>query len=56
MTFAVALCIVAEGVAARLALNSTTSSKEDWRSGRGYLVIRRIPEERALELTQRVAA
>jgi anti-sigma factor RsiW len=57
MAFAVALCIVAAGVGAWLALNSTTSSsKEDWRSGRGYLVIGRIPEERALELTQRVAA
>ena len=32
MTFAVALCIVAAGVGAGLALNSTTSSKEDWRS------------------------
>jgi hypothetical protein len=32
MTFAVALCIVAAGVGAGLALNSTTSSKKDWRS------------------------
>jgi len=32
MTFAVALCIVAAGVGAWLALISTTSSNEDWRS------------------------
>ena len=32
MTFAVALCIVATGVVAWLALISTTSSNEDWRS------------------------
>lgn len=32
MAFAVALCIVAAGVGAWLALISTTSSKEDWRS------------------------
>jgi len=32
MAFAVALCIVAAGVGAWLALTSTTPSNEDWRS------------------------